>query len=94
MILLKSLKVKIKGSKISKTRAREGEASVFPSFLFPKIAASANRAIQQAGKKEEGFECHPHQEFLPACSESEAPPPCSLKVEPNKKVFFCVLDGK
>jgi hypothetical protein len=55
MILLKSSKVKIKGSKISKTRAREGGASVFSSLLFPKAAASANRAIQQAGKKEGGW---------------------------------------
>jgi hypothetical protein len=55
MILLKSLKVKIKGSRISKTRAREGGASVFTSFLFPKAAALAKRAIQRAGKKEGGW---------------------------------------
>jgi hypothetical protein len=55
MILLKSSKVKIKGSKISKTRAREGGASVFSSLLFPKAAASANRAIQQVGNKEGGW---------------------------------------
>ena len=62
MILLKSLKVKIQGSKISKTRAREGGASVFTSFLFSKAAASAKRAIQRAGKKEGGL----GKEFLPA----------------------------
>jgi len=55
MILLKSIKVKIQGSEISKTRAREGGASVFTSFLFPKTAASAKRAIQWAGKKEGGW---------------------------------------
>jgi len=55
MILLKSIKVKNKGSKISKTRAREGGVSVFPFFLFPKATAPANRAIQQAGKKEGGW---------------------------------------
>jgi len=54
MILLKSIKIKNKGSKISKTRAREGGASVFPFFLFPKAAAPVNLAIQQAGKKEGG----------------------------------------
>jgi hypothetical protein len=70
MILLKSSKVKIKGSKISKTRAREGGASVFSSLLFPKAAASANRAIQQAGKKEwglgEGIFARPIQKRSPA----------------------------
>jgi hypothetical protein len=50
MILLKSIKVKKKGSKISKTRARDGGASVFTSFLSLKAAASAKRAIQRAGK--------------------------------------------
>ena len=55
MILLKSLKVKIKGSKILKTRAREGGASVFTSFLFSKAAATAKREIQRAGKKEGGL---------------------------------------
>ena len=47
--------VQIKGSKISKTRAREGGASVFTSFLSLKAAAPAKRAIQQAGKKEGGL---------------------------------------
>ena len=55
MILLKSIKVKIQGSEISKTRAREGGASVFTSFLFPKTAAPAKSAIQWAGKKEGGW---------------------------------------
>jgi hypothetical protein len=50
MILRKSIKVKIKGSRISKTHAREGGASVFTSSLFPKATAPAKRAIQQAGK--------------------------------------------
>jgi len=52
MILQKAIKVKNKGSRISKTHAREGGASVFTSFLFPKAAAPAKRAIQQVGKKE------------------------------------------
>jgi hypothetical protein len=55
MILLKSIKVKIQGSEISKTRAREGGASVFTSFLFPKTAAPAKSAIQWAGKKDGGW---------------------------------------
>jgi len=55
MILRKSIKVKKKGSRISKTRAREGGASVFTFFLFLKAAAPAKRAIQQAGKKEGGW---------------------------------------
>jgi len=63
MILLKSIKVKKKGSKISKTRAREGGANVSTSFLSLKAAASAKRAFQQAGKKEGGWG---GKEFLPA----------------------------
>ncbi|KKU10272.1 MAG: hypothetical protein UX15_C0034G0004 [Parcubacteria group bacterium GW2011_GWA1_45_7] len=55
MILLKSIKVKNKRRRISKTRAREGGASVFTSFLSLKAAAPAKRAIQQAGKKEGGL---------------------------------------
>lgn len=67
MILLKSIKVEKKGSKISKTRAREGGASVFTSFLSLKAAAPAKGAMQQAGKKEgdwgerpEGFALRPY----------------------------------
>jgi len=57
MILLKSSKVKIQGSKILKTRAREGGASVFISYLFPKAVAPAKRIIQRADKKKEiGYE--------------------------------------
>jgi len=68
MILLKSLKVKIQGSKISKTRARESGASVFSSFLFPKAAAPAKRAIQRASKKEGGWG---GRNFCPPVSEAK-----------------------
>jgi len=51
---------------------------------FSVAAASAKRAFQQAGKKEGVW----GKEFLPACSESEAPPLCSFRAEASKKVFF------
>ena len=55
MILRKAIKVKIQGSKISNAREWEGGSSAFTFFLFPKAAAPAKRAIQQAGKKEGGW---------------------------------------
>ena len=71
MILLKSIKVKKKGSKISKTRARDGGASVFTSFLSFKATASAKRAFQQTGKNSlVGMTLRPPA-FLPA--ETRAP---------------------
>jgi len=57
MILRKSIKVKNKGSRISKTHAREGGASVFTSFvsfsvLVPPPSEKTLSGFQQAGKKE------------------------------------------
>jgi len=83
MILRKSIKVKIRGSKISKTRAREDGASVFTSFLFPKAAIPAKRAIQQAGKKEGGL-----GEGIFACLPKRSPAALLVKSRPPKKVLF------
>ena len=53
------------------------------NFNNSPSAKKSGEARKQAGKKEEGW----GEEFLPACR-SEAPPPCSFRAEPSKKVFF------
>ena len=89
MILLKSLKVKIKGSRISKTRTREGGASVFTSFLFSKAAAPAKRAIQQAGKKEGGL-----GEGIFASLLKRSPAALLIQSRSNQKSFLFLLEEK
>jgi len=75
LILPKYLRiVKEKGSRISKTRAREGGASVFTSFIlsfFYSVPPSARKKFwpsNQAGKKEggwgEGIFARPSVQFL------------------------------
>ena len=92
MILLKSIKIKNKGSKISKTRAREGGASVFPFFLFPKAAAPVNLAIQQAGKKEGGLggksACRQAGNFCPPAPKAKPRRPARSEQSPAKKFSF------
>jgi len=62
--------VKEIGSRISKTRAREGGASVFTALLLSfhiSVPPSARKKFwpsNQAGEKEEGW----GKEFSPACS--------------------------
>jgi len=92
MILLKSIKVKIQGSRILKMRAREGGASIFTSLLFPKAAASAKRTIQRAGKKEGGWGEGIFARPLP--KRSPAAPPENLQGGTEQKNFLFLLKEK
>jgi len=60
------------------------KSSGAPTSLARKIAAKKEMAKARAGKNS-----FPPTPFLFARpSRSEAPPPCSLRAEPSKKVFF------
>ena len=89
MILRKAIKVKIQGSKISNAREWEDGSSTFTFFLFPKAATSANRAIQQAGKKEGGL-----GEGIFARLPKRSPAALLVKSRTQQKSFLFLLEEK
>ena len=90
MILRKAIKVKIQGSKISNAREWEGGSSAFTFFLFPKAAAPAKRAIQQAGKKEGGW----GEGIFARLPKKQSPAALLVKSRTQQKSFLFLLEEK